>query len=118
MKRLSAFIGLMLASICLFGQGEIVLRPLPDYDFAHFERNHLIYPSGDSMAMERFFVKMDSIMNYGVGCYPTGKSTGLTNGMRADCSYTMTRICQTARELCLRFLYISSCFEAAFGDIR
>ena len=57
----------MIASICLFGQTEITLRPLPDYDFARFERNHIVYPSGYSMAMERFFMKMDSVVNLGVG---------------------------------------------------
>ena len=67
MRRLFVTIGLMLVYTCLFGQSEIVLRPLPDYDFTHFERNHLIYPSGDSMAMERFFTKMDSVVNFGVG---------------------------------------------------
>ena len=67
MKRLAVFTGLMLACVCLFAQTEIVLRPLPDYDFTHFERNHLIYPSGDSTAMEGFFTKMDSVVNFGVG---------------------------------------------------
>ena len=67
MKKLLVTIGLMLAYICLFGQSEIVLRPLPDYDFTHFERNHLVYPSGDSMAMHHFFTKMDSVVSYGVG---------------------------------------------------
>ena len=67
MKRWSVFIGLMLAGAWLFGQGEIMLRPLPDYDFAHFNRNKIVYPSGDSMAMEHFFTKMDSVINYGIG---------------------------------------------------
>lgn len=51
----------------LYGQTNIMLRPLPDYDFAHFERNHLIFPSGDSTAMVRFFAKMDSVINFGKG---------------------------------------------------
>ena len=67
MKRWAVFIGLMQVFVCLFGQVDIVLRPLPDYDFTHFERNHLIYPSGDSMAMGRFFTKMDSVVNFGIG---------------------------------------------------
>ena len=67
MRRLLATIGLMLVYACLFGQSEIALRPLPDYDFTHFERNHILYPSGDSMAMERLFTKMDSVLNFGVG---------------------------------------------------
>ena len=57
----------MLAWINLFGQSDIEMRPLPEYNFTHFERNHLLYPSGDSMAMERLFTKMDSVINFGVG---------------------------------------------------
>jgi lysophospholipase L1-like esterase len=34
--------------------------------FAHFERNRLIYP-GDSLAMERFFAKLDSVLFIGEG---------------------------------------------------
>lgn len=47
-------------------QNQPLLRPLPDYSFAHFERNHLIFP-GDSTAMERFFQKMDSVIFLGNG---------------------------------------------------
>ena len=67
MKRLAFVLGLLTASMCLFGQADIALRPIPDYDFTHFDRNHLVYPSGDSMAMERFFTKMDSVVNLGTG---------------------------------------------------
>ena len=47
-------------------QVEPLLRPIPDYGFAHFERNHLVIP-GDSTAMERFFCKMDSVIQKGQG---------------------------------------------------
>ena len=67
MKRLAIILGLLITSFCLFGQTDIVLRPLPEYDFARFDRNHLVYPSGDSMAMERVFAKLDSVVNLGVG---------------------------------------------------
>ena len=43
------------------------LRPVPDYGFAHFERNRLLYPAGDSAAMQRFFDKMDSVVFHGQG---------------------------------------------------
>ena len=67
MKRLAWVFGLLFVCANLFGQTDIVLRPLPEYGFTHFERNHLVYPSGDSMAMERFFTKMDSVINFGMG---------------------------------------------------
>lgn len=59
--------GWFLACVSLFGQPEMALQPLPDYSFTHFEKNHLIYPSGDSTAMERFFAKLDSVMLTGKG---------------------------------------------------
>ena len=43
------------------------LRPLPDYKFAHFGRNRIIYPNGDKVAMERFFSKLDSVVFHGQG---------------------------------------------------
>lgn len=64
MKRLSFFLGFVVSCISLFGQNGIALRPLPEYDFAHFERNHLIYPSGRSKTLDRFFKKMDSVVNH------------------------------------------------------
>ncbi len=67
MKKLALFIGLFSASIGLFGQTDIRLRPLPDYPFTHFNRNHLIFPSGDSTSMEFFFTKLDSVINEGKG---------------------------------------------------
>ncbi len=42
------------------------LRNIPDYSFAHFERNRLITP-GDSTAMERFYQKLDSVIRLGEG---------------------------------------------------
>ena len=67
MKRLVFVLGWIGVCIGLFGQTNIVLRPLPEYSFANFERNRLIFPSGDSMAMERFFAKMDSVIQFGEG---------------------------------------------------
>lgn len=67
MKRLAWIMGLLFVYANLLGQTDIVLRPLPEFSFTHFERNHLIYPSGDSMAMERFFTKMDSVITFGRG---------------------------------------------------
>ena len=56
-----------MACFVLFGQSDIALKPLPDYCFTHFENNQLIYPSGDSSAMEVFFTKMDSVVHLGTG---------------------------------------------------
>lgn len=67
MKKLAFLIGLTIARFVLFGQSDIALKSLPDYSFTHFEHNQLIYPSGDSGAMERFFMKMDSVVNLGTG---------------------------------------------------
>ena len=55
-------------SVCLtvMGQSQPLLKAIPDYGFAHFERNRLTFP-GDSLAMERFFEKMDSIVFLGEG---------------------------------------------------
>ena len=67
MKRLVLFLGLVFVGVGLFGQVDIVLRPLPDYSFTNFERNRLIFPSGNSVAMGRFFAKLDSVVNLGKG---------------------------------------------------
>lgn len=66
MKKLLTTIGLMLAFATLQAQDLPLLRPIQDLDFAHFDRNHLIFP-GDSLAMERFFQKMDSVVFFGEG---------------------------------------------------
>ena len=49
----------------LFAQGLVNL-PTPDYSFTHFERNQLQYP-GDSLALEGFFDKLDSLLFTGQG---------------------------------------------------
>jgi lysophospholipase L1-like esterase len=66
MKKLLVAIGLLLALCPCFAQTGPLLRPIEDLEFAHFERNRLIFP-GDSLAMERFFTKMDSVIFLGEG---------------------------------------------------
>ena len=66
MKKLLVAIGLLLALCPCFAQTGPLLRPIEDLEFAHFERNRLIFP-GDSLAMERFFSKMDSVIFLGEG---------------------------------------------------
>ena len=66
MKKSLIIIGLLL--VCLFAKAQYTpaMRPIPKHGFAHFERNHLIIP-GDNTAMERFFAKMDSVVQLGQG---------------------------------------------------
>ena len=64
MKKLLIVIGLLLASLPSFAQIESLLKPVDDLVFANFDRNQLLYP-GDSLAMERFFSKMDSVLFLG-----------------------------------------------------
>lgn len=66
MKKLLTAIGLIFAFAGLQAQELPLLRPILDLEFAHFDRNHLIFP-GDSSAMERFFQKMDSVVFFGEG---------------------------------------------------
>ena len=66
MRKLLVYIGLMLAHRMLVAQDLPLVRAVPSYDFAHFERNQIQYP-GDSLAMERFFQKMDSVVFLGEG---------------------------------------------------
>ena len=66
MKKWLVYIGLLFFSETILAQGLPWTKPLPDYPFAHFERNQLIYP-GDSLDMERFFQKMDSVVFLGEG---------------------------------------------------
>jgi len=67
MRRWLLFIGLMFVSCALIGQNLPLMRPIPNHDFAHFEHNHIMYPSDDSTAMERFFSKLDSVVFLGEG---------------------------------------------------
>lgn len=48
-----------------FAQGPVRID-LPDLDCAHFERNRLLFPN-DSIAMERFFEKLDVLLFTGEG---------------------------------------------------
>ena len=66
MKKLLLAIGLLLGLCSGFAQTGPLMRPIEDLEFAHFERNRLIFP-GDSLAMERFFAKMDSVIFLGEG---------------------------------------------------
>lgn len=66
MKKLLIVIGLILAFAPLQAQELPLLRPVPDLNFTHFDRNHLIFP-GDNIAMERFYQKMDSVVFFGEG---------------------------------------------------
>ena len=50
----------------LMAQDLPLVKPVPDLAFAHLERNQILYP-GDSLAMERFFQKMDSVVFLGEG---------------------------------------------------
>lgn len=67
MRRIAVISSLLLVCIA-FGahaQGPVKLET-PDYSFTHFDRNCLIYP-GDSLAMERFFDKLDELFFTGQG---------------------------------------------------
>ena len=66
MKKLLLAIGLLLGLCSGFAQTRPLMRPIEDLEFANFERNKLIFP-GDSLAMERFFAKMDSVIFLGEG---------------------------------------------------
>ena len=66
MKKWLVFIGLLLIIKLLAAQTLPLVKPVPDLPFAHFEHNKIIYP-GDSLAMERFFQKMDSVVFFGEG---------------------------------------------------
>lgn len=66
MRRCLVAIGLLLTCGVLWAQTLPLLKSVPDYPFAHFERNGLVYP-GDSLPMERFFQKMDSVILFGEG---------------------------------------------------
>jgi lysophospholipase L1-like esterase len=66
MKRFAFFLILITLGVNMgFAQGPTKIET-PDYSFTHFDRNHLVYP-GDSVAMERFFDKLDSLLFTGQG---------------------------------------------------
>lgn len=66
MNRCLIALSLLLAALCLQAQKLPALRPLPDFSFAHFSRNHLVVP-GNEAALERFFQKMDTVVSLGEG---------------------------------------------------
>ena len=66
MKRWLIFIGLLLTMRLLVAQTLPLVKSVPDLPFAHLDHNKIIYP-GDSLAMERFFQKMDSVVFFGEG---------------------------------------------------
>ena len=66
MKKWLVFLGLLLVYGQLFTQSLPLVKSVPNYKFAHFKRNTLLYP-GDSLAMEHFFQKMDSVVFFGEG---------------------------------------------------
>ena len=67
MKRILVSIGLMLVCLAAMGQTKPLLCPIPDCSFANFDEDQLIYPSGESPMMERFFEKFDSVLFFGKG---------------------------------------------------
>ena len=66
MKKTLIVIGLLLAFIPAFAQTGSLLKPVDDLEFAHLDRNRIIYP-GDSLDTERFFEKLDSVLFLGQG---------------------------------------------------
>ncbi len=66
MKKCLVVIGLLFAYKLIVAQTLPLVKSVPNYEFAHFERNQILYP-GDSVAMERFFQKMDSVIFLGEG---------------------------------------------------
>ena len=66
MKRLLIAIALLLAFVPTFAQTGSLLKPVDELNFGHLDRNRLIYP-GDSLPMERFFCKLDSVLFLGEG---------------------------------------------------
>ena len=66
MRKSLIFIWLLFFGLFAKAQEMPLMRSIPDHSFAHFERNHLVFP-GDNTAMERFFAKMDSVIFLGQG---------------------------------------------------
>lgn len=66
MKRITLFLSLIVLGVNVgLAQGPTTVET-PDYSFTHFDRNHLIYP-GDSLSMEIFFDKLDTLFFTGKG---------------------------------------------------
>lgn len=66
MKRLIISFLWVLVGLTANGQAQLFSRLIPSYPFTHFERNQLIFP-GDSLCLELFFQKMDSVIFLGEG---------------------------------------------------
>ena len=66
MRRLLTVIGILFYCQLLCGQTLPKLRTIPSHHFAHFERNKLLFP-GQHDAMERFYQKLDSVVDLGEG---------------------------------------------------
>ena len=64
-RLLSLLLLLTLFSLPTFSQSSLY-EDVPELSFAHLDRNHLIYP-GDSLSMEHFFNKLDTILFTGKG---------------------------------------------------
>ena len=66
MKRIALFLTLTVFCVTAgMAQGPTTLET-PDYSFTNFDHNHLIYP-GDSLTMECFFAKLDTLFLTGKG---------------------------------------------------
>ena len=61
MKKCLVVIGLLFAYRLIVAQSLPLVKSVPNYEFIHFECNQILYP-GDSLAMERFFQKVDSVV--------------------------------------------------------
>jgi lysophospholipase L1-like esterase len=66
MKRILVILFWALATLTAFGQTQPLTKKVPNYPFTHFERNRIVYP-GDSLPMEQFFQKLDSVLFLGDG---------------------------------------------------
>ena len=66
MKRILVILFWALATLTAFGQTQPLTKEVPNYPFTHFERNRIVYP-GDSLPMEQFFQKLDSVLFLGDG---------------------------------------------------
>ena len=65
MRRPSFLILLVLSCLLVQAQGP-AKRYIPDYSCVNLDRNRIVYP-GDSLAMERFFDKLDTLLFKGKG---------------------------------------------------
>ena len=64
-QLLYSLLFIFVISLSAIGQGPVKVE-LPEVEGAHFDRNRLLFP-GDSLAMERFFDKLDTLLRTGEG---------------------------------------------------